>query len=84
MDLHGEDEDHQHLEEQGEGRREPGREAPQVRRGLVQVPRAVRLDDSDVLPPVWKSTSVSGDPSSGGEPASPRRRAGVAPMAWKL
>ena len=44
MDLHGKDEDHQHLEEEREGRREPGREAPQVRRGLVEVPRAVRLE----------------------------------------
>ena len=32
---------------------------------------------------VWKSTSASGAPASGGEPASPRHRAGVASMAWQ-
>ena len=33
--------------------------------------------------PVWKSIRVSGAPSSGEEPASPRHRAGVASMAWR-
>ena len=31
------------------------------------------------LEPVWKSTSASGAE----KPASPRHRAGVAPMAWR-
>ena len=46
------------------------------------------LDDflRDTYRAVWKSTSASGHalaPSSGEEPTSPRRRAGVASMAWR-
>ena len=36
----------------------------------------------ELLLAVWKSTSASGAPSSGEEPASPRHRAGIASMAW--
>ena len=43
------------------------------------------LDDflRDTYRAVWKSTSALGHPSSGEEPTSPRRRAGVASMAWR-
>ena len=53
------------------------RRPPRVPVGHARTAR----DQGQGLKAVWKSTSVSGAPSSGEEPALPRGRSGVASMA---